>query len=284
MMELISRKLVMLDTMMAESMLKINTYAAQRVIRDKHVRDLMKIIQDDLFITGEIATANFTFNGGQTVLMNGQHQCHAVIKTGVTVPVVYEQFRCDSLEDASLLYRQFDNHAQRSLSNVLKPEALALGIFWAHKVINVVVTGAVLIENAESTDKTIKIPLLSKYIKQGSFVNDIMCNRTDETRHMFRGPVVAAMMMTYDKNHAAAYEFWTAVKTGENLNRSDPAYKLREYLKRSGIMRSMVSVDQTNNVSRKEMVAKCITAWNAFRRKETTNLGYYANKPVPKAI
>lgn len=65
-------------------------------------------------------------------------------------------------------------------------------------------------------------------------------------------------------NRAQALKFWEQVSTGENLERGDPAYALRQ---------RMIRRDQARDRNyRMKLAAYVLKAWNAFRKNEKVHL------------
>ena len=93
-----------------------------------------------------------------------------------------------------------------------------------------------------------------------------------------RGVVVAAMFGCWKKAKGAATEFWVAVRDETGSKPDCPDRKLSRFLLTTNVQRSMT---ERKIVGQREMYVKCIHAWNAWRRKESTSLNYYANAKVP---
>lgn len=285
--QLISRKIKTVTPQMAEEILSANVYEGQRPIKPKHLKMLSSVIEDGLFTVGHIAIAHQGWNGGDAMLANGQHTCSAVLATGKAVNAVVEEYNCKTPEDFSLLYRQFDNNASRSLGDITRPEAMALKLNWAKGTIPVVMTAIGFIEGHEKLHKNIRIESLKKYVDVGSFVNDILsCVKSSENKHLRRGAVVAAMFVTYRKCNADAETFWAEVRDGENLKGNSPTLKLRNYLlsTNTAVGRGVDAPSLNAAASNKEMYAKCIIAWNAYRRGDSTQLKFFANKETPRPV
>ncbi len=90
----------------AQRFLTLNTFKDQRSLRKNWVSDLANFIREDLFTSGQIGTAVFK-NGSsdEEYLINGQHQCNAVIMANKSVTVLFEKYDCGTkMEDVSLLY------------------------------------------------------------------------------------------------------------------------------------------------------------------------------------
>jgi hypothetical protein len=92
--------------------------------------------------------------------------------------------------------------------------------------------------------------------------------------------VVAAMFSTYTRDQMAAGTFWTAIRDETGVHPGTPDRKLARYL-----MTTVLDAGDTRKtkVDQREMMVKCLHAWNAWRRGETTNLNYFPNKPLPTA-
>lgn len=277
----------------AERVLKLNTFAGQRNLNPNHIAMLTKYIHEGTFLTGNIAVAMFHADNGARIpfLVNGQHQCHAVLKSGKTIDVLYERYNCPTIDDVGLLYGMFDNHKNRSLQNLVHFEKETVyNLDWSSRVASLVVSGASLMRYGRGSriQKVEKVRLLGEFLPQGAFINDLLTNTPDnkpskETRHLRRGPVIHAILLTWDKSQKGTKEFWTQVRDGEGLSKSMPSFKLREFLKESSYSVGMaVNANQRRVVSHHEMVSKCITAWNAYRSGNKTILRYYPSRPIPR--
>jgi len=284
--EKVSHKTMKLTPSLAERLLIINNFESQRPLRAKKINELANIIRDGLFLVGEIGVATLMYKQGERVLMNGQHQCSACIQVNKAIDVVHEEYICPEPEDASLLFRQFDNAGIRQLKDKVRVEMDSLGLEWSSKVGSLVVA-------AISYDKTIsanqKIELLKHHQDFGEFLYKLIGAKdngrsiTFDAAHMRRVPVVYSMLQTFGKNREQSEDFWAQIRDGEGLKRSMPTYKLRNYLltHNYGFGRGALGI---KTASFHEMISKCITAWNAFRRDTTTDLKYYIGKEIPKAI
>ena len=88
----------------------------------------------------------------------------------------------------------------------------------------------------------------------------------------------------YDRMPVKAKEFWTLVKDESAPNRDDPTRVLNRYLLRTALAGGGPASNAAHGkklVDFREMYVKCLHAWNAWRKGETTNLNYYAKADVP---
>ncbi len=100
--------------------------------------------------------------------------------------------------------------------------------------------------------------------------------------HILRRPVVAAMIRTIRKNAADAIEFWSQVRDGELLKRTDPSFQLRQFLLNSSLSTRALRAGQ-KMTSEREMETKSIIAWNAYRQKRNlSTLKWVADAKMPK--
>jgi hypothetical protein len=99
-------------------------------------------------------------------------------------------------------------------------------------------------------------------------------------KHLNRQPVAAAMFATYQRSQSASLEFWTAVRDETDTAPTMPTRKLARYLLTVGVD-SGSGASRIRTVPPREMYVKCLHAWNAWRKGETTNLNYYPDKEVP---
>jgi hypothetical protein len=270
-----SRELQCITPIVAASLLEKNTYVSQRALSKQHVKNLCNAIRKGEFHTGEIVLA--TAGDGKEHILNGQHQLNAVVMAGAPINVLMVRAECPTPEDMSNLFSQFDVNKGRSILDIVKSEVNSIdGVCWNH-LTGSLLAGALAIIDNESKGETRheKALRIRTFTAEGNFVNQFIGTAN---KHLNRAQVVACMISTYWKAPTAAYEFWNYVGSGEMLARKDPRMTLRTYL---------VSLSIKGNGSigtRKEIMAKCVIAWNAFRMDKPTSLKYSADKPVPKVI
>jgi hypothetical protein len=281
----IEERIIKVGPKQAEKLLEHNILHIQRPIRQLHVDELSTLMSEGLFLTGDIALAKLEYNGGQTILVNGQHQCRAIIDSEQSVDVHFAKYSVDDPFELSTLYRQFDNHAARSLADSIRPEAYALEIKWPTRLTSLVVSAAKYREGQPKMKKQNAVTLLGPYRAHGDFICSIMApDGTLQVGHLLRAIVVCAMMVTWEKNRQDAYEFWTQVQNGENLKKHMPSYQLREFLKSINVNFGQGTRGYKRIAPDHEIMSRCITAWNAYRKNTPTKLQYYSEKPIPKAI
>jgi hypothetical protein len=296
---LIERRTVEVDADLAKHYLGYNTYKYQRPTRQAHVEDIAEKIIDGRFRFGDIA---FAVYNGQDIMMNGQHQCQAIISTGKTVPCILEKYKCGSEMDMADLFMQFEN-LPRSMADMVAAKAGALNLPWAKAIANVVVSAAGMEQSAmlSSNQQKLKafkiqssgsinnprksiltkeerVNLLERYIKEGIFLNKVCSGDQKTSRHILKAPVAYVMFLTMRKNENDAYNFWMKVKTGENLTRNMPEMRLREFLLS---VYSHASKFSFRTARPHEYIYRCVLAWNSFRTNTPTKLSYSPDRDIP---
>jgi len=276
-----SRKIETVTRSTAAELLTFNNYQSQRNLRQHNVNYLAEKMKSGEFRTAEIALA--AMPDGTVYLMNGQHVLHAAIESKTGIKALIERFACETEEDLSHLFRQYDCTPIRSLRDMVKVEVDALKLGWPYKT-GALVVGALfaLSGMGNNTNRTIRVELLKDHQKDGNFVNSILTG-AKEGQILERVPVVASMIETYRKNAKDAETFWCSVRDGEMLTREMPAWRLRAFLIDSMRPRRSLRKDY-RAASAREIRHRCILAWNAFRKGESTRLTYRAGKPLPKVV
>lgn len=272
----------------ADELLRLNTYEGQRNKSQRHIQELAEKMKDGRFHVGSIAL----IHNGKVEMADGQHQCEACKLAGVPFTAMqldYVVEEDDTKEDIAEVFAQFNVDRSRSRGDIAWIYGCKIGMAdWPRKCVTVCNSALGWIAGGCSAGGGVNIPkdensrLLSSNRELCQFVHDIAFGENaSSARHIIRSPVVAAMMQTRRANADAAATFWSAVRDGDMLKKSDPAYKLREFLLRSKVKSSSGSRD-TEVVDQRTMYGKCIVAWNAYRTGNTTALKYFSDKPLPQ--
>ncbi len=286
MFEIISREITTITPELAASWLLTNTFQSQRRLRPSHVNRLVQAITNNNFTTGNIAFAR-NILGTKLILMNGQHQLSAVVKTDRQITANVEIAVCPTQADAARYFSQFDVGAVRSIGDIVKAEADALNITWGRRISSLLV-GAMEYISDDNTYKTPNASVtkfdragsLQKNMEEGHFLNNIFTG--ENARMLIRVPIAVAAIMNFHADKAAALTFWEGVKTGVNLSEKDPRRPLRDFL-----LSTPISVNRSkSHASPREITVRCIHTWNAWRRNDSRTMlaKYHHDVDVPKAI
>ena len=277
MFKLFERRLQRIDPSDASLLRRKDILDDQRPIDWAHVEMLKNEILNDTFLTGDIGLAYFE---DKIFLVNGQHTIFAVEKANKQIEATVSKYKCETKLDVSKLFRCYDNNRVRSLKDNGRVEANALGYEWKSRTRELVITAASIQcgLNSKAGTKNKKVELLSMYKKQGDFLDKIL-EPHNRSKHLMRGAIVDAIFRTFNKDEEDAYVFWEGVKSGEQLNINDPEYLLRDFLLVSRMRGTGIRACD------REVLYKCLSAWNNFRRKNKLKiLKYSVSFPIPKAI
>lgn len=268
----------------AQELVAINTHDGQRNFNRRHLLELEEKILDGRFHEAVIAI----MHNGTDDLMNGQHTSMAVVNTGKAVPAsVHEYFAedGDTKEDVARVFAQYDVNKSRSRGDIAWIFGCQVGMNkWPKRCVHLCNTALGWLHGGYGAVKMSKdenAALLNANVKACEFVHRLMYEEADALpRHMLRSPVVASMIASFGKSESDAEVFWCAVRDGDMLKRSDPAFRLREYLANACVSASAHT--QKKKASNKEMFAKCVHAWNAYRSGKRTDLKFYPEKSLPE--
>jgi len=257
---------------MASDLLSKNNYMSQRNLNKSHVVMLRRAIESGDFHIGSVCVARD--ENGDEFLMNGQHQLNAVLLSGVPIKATVIEAHCPTRADLSRLFAQFDVGRNRSLTDIVTAEVGSASVKWHWRTGSLVAASLNILLDNKNQSRYEKAANVTRHIPVGNFVNQFM---DESTKHIWKAPVIAAMIKTYWKDREVAKDFWNGVAYGEMLKSTDARMVLREYL---------ISIKNQKSAaqSRKEIIAKCVTAWNAYRCGKKTSLKYFADRPIPAAI
>ena len=227
----------------------------------------------------------------QKYRINGKHTSTVLSSMNGMFPkdvsIILEHYHCDTLEDVAALYSTFDTRSSvRSAGDINRiyaaicPELDNI----SGRVISVCVTGiafSLLEDSYRHRSAEERAQLIVGNVEFILWVAGIVPQKNNSIGHIFRGPVVAAMLKTWNKSKNAATEFWTAVRdeTGSKPDSADR--KLAKFLITSRLQPR--GGTEFKSASGRETYVKCLHAWNAWRKGEPTSLAYHANSKIPAA-
>jgi len=243
----------------------------------------------------------YRVNGKHTSLLLAEY-----INGNLTLPdfhVTVERYRCDTLTDVGSLYNTFDSRlASRSTTDINL--AFAATIPQLKDVpknhISLTVTAAAFKRWGEHymthTNPAERAEELVDCWPFALWLGEIITNSTTAgnaslsgnlSPFMNRAPVAMAMMATYDRTPNKAKEFWIEVRDESNPDMGSPTRVLARFISRASLHGGSNNVARNRHkkvVDKREFYVKCIHAWNAWRRGETTNLNYRPDKPLPDVV
>jgi hypothetical protein len=243
---------------------------------------------------------------GQGYRVNGQHSSTLLadnpdlITDGMVA--VISTYHCDTVQDLADLYARFDNNkSSRSTGDINWSYAASVGGNIADvpkAVINVCVTAICYdrwgISGYQAIDREKRAAIAMD--SEGSFIlftHRLKESVTDrEWRCLRRAPVVWAILSTWRKNRKDAMKFWQLVATGSGPDNKSADRTLSRHLDQTAVAYGGGVRNDARKVGGIElpevMYARCIHAWNAWRKGSSTNLKVYkkgdGSPKMPRAI
>lgn len=262
-----SIKIEKVDADRAQKFLDWNTYPGQRPARAAKVDYLIDRLKRGLFLHGRFAFVKWP--DGLTQLINGQHQAAMVVRTKTTIDAsiqVFELEKGEGEETVAQLFAQFDTEGGRTATDVIRYYLQAFHLTEISPTAASRIASALAeleYANPRAASKDDRAALLGKYEKEARFVFSICGTHNETAKHLLRVPVAVEIIRTYRISTSDAEVFWLAVRDGDMLKRSDPAFRLREALKEASVGNRWESL---------AVRALCVNAWNAYCRGEELTL------------
>ena len=258
--------------------------------RKRSIREVIEKGEEHAF---HWVVANFK---GREYRINGKHSSTVLTEMNGTMPndlvALVETFEVLSMEQMATLYSQYDKTSSaRSAGDLydvyratsteliqLPPNATKLAGAAYNYVCSFVDQGVCNFPLEHQPDAGARGAWVAENSDFARLVAELCLDKTG--KHLRRGPVCAAMLMTFKKAPSAARLFWAAVKSGD-APAEGPARRLERLL-------LDIKTTKNRNLKRKNdaraLLSRCIHAWNAFRQNRKTDLKYHADSKVPGAI
>jgi hypothetical protein len=269
-----------------------------RPLNPKRLEAYRKMLAVGLFRPVQWATVHC--NQTQTTYrVNGKHTSNLFAEyeeLPQQIHATIEHYHCDDLDDVARLYATFDSRAQvRTTSDInrafaaVDPELAEI----PSKIISLCVTGICFAVHGDHYRTLSAADRAESLLDEDNklfiaWTHDLLGSNNDDTRHLWRGPVVAAMCTTFRKSRKASSEFWMAVRDGTGAHPKTPDRALHKFLLsrtvNHGGMSSSKAATKKGFCGPREMYVKCLHAWNAWRRDTTTELKYHAQAKIPAAV
>lgn len=235
---------------------------------------------------------------GGTYRVNGNHTS-TLLATLDPMPnlfITVERYECDTLDDVAHLYATFDSGMQsRTASDINQSFAGCVKELAevSSRIINLAVAGMAYAILGSTGSKNREQPpeRAERLLEHPEFVlwlAELLPGSTAQggprpgpNKHLKRGAVCAAMFATFQKSMPQATKFWAEVRDETAPTPEEPSRKLAKYL-----VVNFSAVGASNRkpgwrVADREVYVKCLHAWNAWRKGETTNLNYHPKAALP---
>lgn len=207
------------------------------------------------------------------------------------------KYECDTLGDVAELYATFDSkHTTRSTTDInwmfasAVPELATISKWTIDRIVSGINFHPTKSTYAEKTAAQRAEVLLTEtefcVWMHEKLLESATAEGTAKRKMLMRSSVANAIYLTYKVNKADALEFWLAVRDETDPTPDMVTRKLARYLRTATLYRMRVTTAREAKpvADIREMGAKCITAWNAWRKGDSSDLKYYpsAAYPTPK--
>lgn len=287
--ELKTAKVQRVTKALAQRIFSMTPAPGDRPLSDRRLAIYRTMVEQGTFrpCTWAIAIAAET---GETFRVNGKHTSTLFSQLD-ELPELYitlEEYLCDTVQDVARLYGTFDprtatrtaREINRAFASAI-PELADVRI----KVIDVAVTGmAWFLYRADAYLKTSaeRAELLEVNKPFVLWLDDVIgSDYNKQAKHILRGTVCSAMFATFQKSQRDSTDFWLAVRDETGDKPTLPDRKLAKYLSVTSMGHN--TAGKKRSTTAVETYAKCLHAWNAWRRKESTDLKFYPGKKLPEA-
>lgn len=259
-----------LTTREAEEILAKNNFPGQRAYNPAKGKLYADNMKQGSHRRIEVALATVR-DTGEEYLMNGQHNCNALIQFGRPYPATIQHYDCETMTDAWRLFATFDGHASRTEGQFIRGRRGLFSDARLHEIpmLTMAACGTALYainsgpkvcfhRLVQPSSKTVKADLIEKHSRDVVFAS-----KWAKYHHLNRVGVMAAIILTGRINEAKAIEFWDSVATGELLVLNDPRRKLRDELLESRQRSRLSSSGGKENQQTQFLL--CVHWWNAWR-------------------
>lgn len=284
-----SPRLVELDAKLAKRFVEMARFPRDRELQENRLNFLRNEIKEGRFRGCEWSSCHVK-ETGETYRVNGKHTSkifHEMFVAEETVPeitILVREYECDTMEEASQLFATFDAKVNsRSKSDVIRGFAVSntATADLSPRLLNVLtaaVSYGVWQDGYRKHPVTEQAALLIHNAEFVEWAKTILDHKA--AKHMVRMSVVAAMLKTWEVDPEAANEFWTEIRDDSDAPKNAPQRVLYRYLQTAKVG----ARDASERVGEREVLAKCLQAWNAYRDKESTvKFRYSKEGPLPEA-
>jgi hypothetical protein len=268
-----------------------------RPLSERRLMVYERMLKDGAFRPVTWATTTCKETGG-FYRVNGKHT--SLLLAGLPdIPEFYvtiEEYECDTLEDVAKLYSTFDSRQQlRSANDIYHSFAGTvpeLAVLPRH-TITLAVAGIDIYKSdgvsgrssgasaAERAERLLDYPEYVVWLNSVLLGDQtIPIGERHSSKHMYRASIAGAMLGSYLKAQADADKFWKAVRNETGNTPNVPDRKLARLLLTVGVHMG-TGTRRVKVVGQRELYVKAIHAWNAWRRGESTDMKYLADKDIP---
>jgi hypothetical protein len=265
---------------LAEEFATMPSWKGERPLRQDRLDMVAAKVERGLFHSPTWAIARL---GQLTYRMNGQHSSHVLaacdqIPTGLQVTIL--EFQVDSEHDLAELFSQFDNpDSARRMFDVLHAHAATDPFLstCAVRTLQIILAGVSQANGQFSSDSNAdRAALMHSHSAYVQFAQ-----RYSSRRHIMYMAVIAAMYLTWKRDKPRCEQFWDLVASEEHADSNNATRVLARFLTSEVVGRTRRGGMRWD---RRAVMVKCLHAWNAYWRHQTTVLKYVPDAPVPPIV
>jgi hypothetical protein len=285
-------KTVLVTRGLVDEFVNMETLPSDRPVSERRLMIYRKSLKAGEFrpVTWASALCEET---GTTYRVNGKHTS-ILLSECSTLPndfyVVIERYSCETMEDVARLYSTFDSSmSSRTSGDIVNSFASTVKEFAGlpKHTFPLVVAAASYHKwgfDYYSHPAPERAELLLDNIDFTIWLAGILYPKDrdgERAKHIIRSPVTAAMLGTWNKAKNQSDAFWKHVRD-EDEPQGTPSRVLARYLSRN-IVKNMFRgrTQERAVVTFREMMVRCIHAWNAHRNGASTQLKYSPQAKVP---
>lgn len=241
-------------------------------------------IRSGEFYTPTWAVAEYQ---GKWYRLDGGHSSNTLAAANGHFPrgkfVIVRRFQCSTYEDLLALFNEFDNRRSvRTSSDKIKVHKSAHddldGV--SPSSVGDTLSGILCFFNDGATrkgDEDEKTKLIHSEREFIAFAGPFARNK-----YLRKAGALGCMYRGYQVDKTVTHEFWTLVKDASHPDPSHPTRMLHDYF------REITGKSQSAGLyvpsDTRAQYVKSIHAWNAWQRREGTQLKYRPDKPVPPMV
>ena len=292
---LLNTKVVTANRRVVNEFVEMTRLEHDREVQEARKNWILDEILEGRFHGNELASCHI-LSEDRLVRVNGKHTSLVLSSLSdadlreLNLQLVIKRFEADTVNDAVALYNTYDSRlSAKSSGDVVQVVVSAdeqLRTIPRHvmtQIVGAFAWGATGDTRSHSrVEKTAAMALdnidfclwTQELFKEGT---------TENCKKLRRSPVINGMWRLFNKCQRDATIFWRLVRDENGEHPSTPDRVLARFLNSHSVNHAKGAKGNAA-VHPRQMIASCITAWNAWRRGETTALRYYADKPMPRPV
>ncbi|MEI8397319.1 MAG: hypothetical protein WCF85_21570, partial [Rhodospirillaceae bacterium] len=254
----LSTEIIMLTPEVAEMLRTTCLFERQRPLSEHNIDRLAHEMRNGTFVKGTpIFVAVFPNN--MMRMLNGNHTCEAVRKTGIAIPVIVIYLKVNDLEAASAIYAVLDIQKTRTWGEALKSQGAFDDFPMAKQALSAI--GFIMTEfchepsNIAVKSRDLRFAELNRYRQAAETLAEATVKAPGaNTKKLRIIPVLSVALFTARHQPSMAKEFWSGFAHDDGLQGNDP---------RKALLRYLNNLTGTGAVLWEDIARAAVLAWNA---------------------